>query len=75
MTSPVEASLVAVDLRRLGAARFDTGTAHGNIGPEQPALVDNALRAVLDLRADSGPTLPQDRAGPGHARVSLVSPA
>jgi len=49
LTSPIEASVVAVNLLQLTAARFDTGTPHGNIGPEQLALVDNALRAVLDL--------------------------
>ena len=46
---PVEASVVAVNLVQLAVTRFDTGTRHGNIGPEQQALVDNALRAVLDL--------------------------
>ncbi|MFI6340223.1 hypothetical protein [Streptomyces sp. NPDC050535] len=49
LASPVEASVVAVNLVQLSASRFDTGTAHGNIGPDQQALVDNALRAVLDL--------------------------
>lgn len=49
LTSPIEASVVAVGLLHLTAARFETGTAHGNIGPGRMALVDNALRAVLDL--------------------------
>ncbi|WP_326725470.1 MULTISPECIES: hypothetical protein [unclassified Streptomyces] len=49
LASPVEASVVAVNLVQLSASRFETGTAHGNIGPDQQALVDNALRAVLDL--------------------------
>lgn len=49
LVSPLEASAVAVNLLQLSAARFETATAHGNIGAEQQALVDNALRAVLDL--------------------------
>ncbi|MBW8706722.1 hypothetical protein MBT84_44560 [Streptomyces sp. MBT84] len=49
LTSPLEASVVAVNLLQLAASRFDTATLHGNVGPEQRALVDNALRAVLDL--------------------------
>lgn len=49
LTAPVDASLVAVNLLQLSAIRFETGTRHGNIGPEQQELVDNALRAVLDL--------------------------
>ncbi|MER6957273.1 MULTISPECIES: type II toxin-antitoxin system PemK/MazF family toxin [unclassified Streptomyces] len=49
LTSPIDASVVAVDVLQLAAARFDTATAHGNIGPEQLALVENALHAVLDL--------------------------
>ncbi|WP_405910708.1 MULTISPECIES: hypothetical protein [unclassified Streptomyces] len=49
LATPVEASVVAVNLVQLSASRFETGTAHGNIGPDQQALVDNALRAVLDL--------------------------
>ncbi|MFH9551213.1 type II toxin-antitoxin system PemK/MazF family toxin [Streptomyces sp. NPDC017435] len=49
LTSPIDASVVAVDLLQVSAARFGTGTAHGNIGPGQMTLVDNALRAVLDL--------------------------
>ncbi|MEH0579771.1 MULTISPECIES: type II toxin-antitoxin system PemK/MazF family toxin [Streptomyces] len=49
LTSPIDASVVAVNLLQLTAARFDAATVHGNIGPEQLALVDNALRAVLDL--------------------------
>ncbi|MFF2123992.1 hypothetical protein ACFVW1_01045 [Streptomyces olivochromogenes] len=42
-------ALVAVNLLQLSAARFETATLLGNIGPEQQALLDNALRAVLDL--------------------------
>ncbi|MFI6495705.1 hypothetical protein [Streptomyces sp. NPDC050564] len=49
LTSPVGASAVAVNLVQLATSRFDTATLHGNIGLEQQALVDNALRAVLDL--------------------------
>ncbi|MFD9326107.1 hypothetical protein [Streptomyces sp. NPDC060065] len=49
LATPVEASVVAVNLVQLSASRFETGTVHGNIGPDQQALVDNALRAVLDL--------------------------
>ncbi|MFF0205780.1 type II toxin-antitoxin system PemK/MazF family toxin [Streptomyces sp. NPDC005017] len=49
LTSPVDASVVAVNLLQLSAARFETGTRHGNIGPEQQEQIDNALRAVLDL--------------------------
>ncbi|MFF6801690.1 hypothetical protein [Streptomyces sp. NPDC012616] len=49
LTSPIEAPLIVVDLLRLSAARFGTGAPHGNVGPERPALVDGALRAVLDL--------------------------
>lgn len=43
------ALLVAVNLIQPSAIRFETGTRHGNIGPEQQELVDNALRAALDL--------------------------
>ncbi|MFF4501664.1 hypothetical protein [Streptomyces sp. NPDC001401] len=49
LTTPVDASLVAVNLLQLGAIRFETDTLHGNIGPDQQELVDNALRAVLGL--------------------------
>ncbi len=49
LATPVDASVVAVNLLQLSAARFETGTCLGNIGPEQQALVDDALRAVLDL--------------------------
>ncbi|MGW0827606.1 type II toxin-antitoxin system PemK/MazF family toxin [Streptomyces sp. NPDC002845] len=49
LTSPIGASVVAVNLLQLAASRFDTATPHGNVGPEQLALVDSALRAVLDL--------------------------
>ncbi|MEU9213487.1 hypothetical protein AB0D27_37690 [Streptomyces sp. NPDC048415] len=49
LTSPLDASVVAVNLLQLATSRFATATPHGNIGPEQQALVDNALRAVLDL--------------------------
>ncbi|MFD7712585.1 type II toxin-antitoxin system PemK/MazF family toxin [Streptomyces sp. NPDC059785] len=49
LTSPVDASVVAVNLLQLAASRFETGTRIGTIGPEQQELVDNALRAVLDL--------------------------
>ncbi|MER6208616.1 type II toxin-antitoxin system PemK/MazF family toxin [Streptomyces sp. NPDC001642] len=49
LTAPVDASAVAVNLLQLSTLRFDSGTPHGNIGPEQQELVDNALRAVLDL--------------------------
>jgi mRNA interferase MazF len=49
LASPVDASVVAVNLVQLATSRFDTATRHGNIGPEQQELVDNALRAVLDL--------------------------
>jgi mRNA interferase MazF len=49
LTTPVDASLVAVNLLQLSAVRFETGTLHGHIGPEQQELVDNAIRAVLDL--------------------------
>jgi mRNA interferase MazF len=41
--------VVAVNLPQLSASRFDTAHVHGNIGPEQQARIDNALRAVLDL--------------------------
>jgi mRNA interferase MazF len=49
LTTPVDASVVAVNLLQLSTLRFETGTPHGNIGPEQQELIDNALRAVLDL--------------------------
>ncbi|MEU3982139.1 hypothetical protein AB0F77_18885 [Streptomyces sp. NPDC026672] len=49
LTSPVDASAVAVNVLQLAAGRFEAGVLHGNIGPEQLELVDNALRAVLDL--------------------------
>ncbi|MFF3656182.1 hypothetical protein [Streptomyces olivochromogenes] len=49
LTAPVDASVVAVNLLQLSAARFETATLLGNIGPEQQALIDNAFRAVLDL--------------------------
>ncbi|MEU6605747.1 type II toxin-antitoxin system PemK/MazF family toxin [Streptomyces shenzhenensis] len=49
LSAPVDASVVAVNLLQLSASRFDTGTHHGRIGPEQQDQVDNALRAVLDL--------------------------
>ncbi|WP_405650971.1 hypothetical protein [Streptomyces sp. RK9] len=49
LTAPVDASVVAVNVLQLSASRFETGTLLGNIGPEQQSLVDNALRAVLDL--------------------------
>jgi mRNA interferase MazF len=49
LTSPVDASVVAVNLVQLAVSRFDTATWHGTIGPEQQARVDSALRAVLDL--------------------------
>ena len=49
LTTPVDASAVAVNLLQLAAPRFDTATYHGNIGPTQQELVDNALRAVMDL--------------------------
>ncbi|GAA3836999.1 hypothetical protein [Streptomyces chiangmaiensis] len=49
LTSPLDASVVAVNLLQLAASRFETATLHGNVGPERLALVDNALRAVLDL--------------------------
>ncbi|MFE7646634.1 hypothetical protein NFX46_17100 [Streptomyces phaeoluteigriseus] len=49
LTSPVDASVVAVNLLQLSVARFETATLHGNTGPEQMEAVDNALRAVLDL--------------------------
>ncbi|WP_210590856.1 hypothetical protein [Streptomyces sp. GESEQ-35] len=49
LTSPVDASVVAVNLLQLSAARFETATLHGNVGPEQQDRIDNALRAVLDL--------------------------
>ncbi|MEV1064174.1 type II toxin-antitoxin system PemK/MazF family toxin [Streptomyces sp. NPDC050263] len=49
LTAPISASVVAVNLLQLSAARFDTGTPHGNIGPDQLALIDEALRATLDL--------------------------
>ncbi|WP_405876376.1 MULTISPECIES: hypothetical protein [unclassified Streptomyces] len=49
LTSPVDASVVAVNLIQLSTARFETATLHGNVGPEQQTLIDNALRAVLDL--------------------------
>ncbi|MDQ0830495.1 hypothetical protein QF032_002339 [Streptomyces achromogenes] len=48
LTSPSRRPSVAVDLLRLSAARFGTGAPHGDVGPEQPALADGALRAVLD---------------------------
>ncbi|MFJ8787792.1 type II toxin-antitoxin system PemK/MazF family toxin [Streptomyces sp. NPDC102462] len=47
--TPVDASAVAVNLLQLSVSRFETGTYHGTIGPEQQEQVDNALRAVLDL--------------------------
>jgi mRNA interferase MazF len=49
LTTPVDASVVAVNLLQLSVSRFETGTHHGNIGPQQQELIDNALRAVLDL--------------------------
>jgi mRNA interferase MazF len=49
LASPVDASVVAVNLLQLSALRFEAATFIGNIGPEQQAVVDNALRAVLDL--------------------------
>ncbi|MEV7004785.1 hypothetical protein AB0N62_45670 [Streptomyces sp. NPDC093982] len=49
LTTPVDASLVAVNLLQLSAVRFESGMLHGNVGPEQQDLVDNALRAILDL--------------------------
>ncbi|MEU2737888.1 hypothetical protein ABZ656_21560 [Streptomyces sp. NPDC007095] len=49
LTTPVDASVVAVNLLQLSAARFETATLLGNIGPEQQVFIDNALRAVLDL--------------------------
>lgn len=49
LTTPVDASAVAVNLLQLAASRFEGAVPHGNIGPEQQTLVDNALRAVLDL--------------------------
>ncbi|MCX4580106.1 type II toxin-antitoxin system PemK/MazF family toxin [Streptomyces sp. NBC_01571] len=49
LTTPVDASVVAVNLLQLSAARFETATPLGAIGPQQQELVDNALRAVLDL--------------------------
>ncbi|HEX2298070.1 MAG TPA: hypothetical protein VHH34_06055 [Pseudonocardiaceae bacterium] len=49
LTAPVDASVVAVNLLQLAATRFDAGTYLGNIGPDQQASVDSALRAVLDL--------------------------
>lgn len=49
LTAPVDASVVAVNVLQLSTARFETAVAHGNVGPEQMELVDNALRAVLDL--------------------------
>ncbi|MEU4656915.1 type II toxin-antitoxin system PemK/MazF family toxin [Streptomyces sp. NPDC023723] len=49
LTAPVDASLVAVNLLQLSAHRFETATPHGNIGSQQQDLVDNAIRAVLDL--------------------------
>ena len=49
LTSPVDASLVAVNLLQLSASRFETGTRLGTIGPQQQEQVGNALRAVLDL--------------------------
>ncbi|MFF3877301.1 hypothetical protein [Streptomyces sp. NPDC001978] len=49
LTSPVDASVVAVNLLQLSAARLEAATLHGNIGLEQQTLIDNALRAVLDL--------------------------
>ncbi|MGV9457203.1 hypothetical protein [Streptomyces sp. NPDC003635] len=49
LTVPVDASAVAVNLLQLSTSRFETAALHGNIGPEQQELVDNALRAVLDL--------------------------
>lgn len=49
LTAPVDASAVAVNLLQLSTCRFETADLHGNIGPEQQELVDNALRAVLDL--------------------------
>ncbi|WP_151476169.1 hypothetical protein [Streptomyces albicerus] len=49
LSAPVDASVVAVNLVQLATSRFDTATRHGSIGPKQQELVDNALRAVLDL--------------------------
>lgn len=49
LTTPVDASVVAVNLLQLSVSRFETGTCHGSIGPEQQEHIDNALRAVLDL--------------------------
>lgn len=49
LTDPVDASVVAVNLVQLSAPRFETGTRHGAVTPEQMAVVDDALRAVLDL--------------------------
>ncbi|WP_405834395.1 type II toxin-antitoxin system PemK/MazF family toxin [Streptomyces sp. NBC_01176] len=49
LTTPVDASVVAVNVLQLSAARFETATPLGTIGPQQQELVDNALRAVLDL--------------------------
>ncbi|MFB7653271.1 MULTISPECIES: hypothetical protein [unclassified Streptomyces] len=49
LDAPVDASAVAVNLLQLSASRFETAMLHGNIGPERQTLVDNALRAVLDL--------------------------
>jgi mRNA interferase MazF len=49
LSAPVDASVVAVNLVQLATSRFDTATRHGTIGPKQQELVDNALRAVLDL--------------------------
>ncbi|WP_329409134.1 hypothetical protein OG802_09770 [Streptomyces sp. NBC_00704] len=64
LTSPIEASVVAVDLLRLSASRFGTGTPHGNIGLRQPALVDDALRAVLTSEPGRGRRRPQRREAP-----------
>ncbi|GGN80227.1 hypothetical protein GCM10011579_065590 [Streptomyces albiflavescens] len=49
LTAPVDASVVAVNLLQLSLSRFETATLIGNVGPEQQNLIDNALRAVLDL--------------------------
>jgi mRNA interferase MazF len=49
LTSPIEASAVAINLLQIATSRFETAKLHGNIGPEQRELVDAALRAILDL--------------------------
>lgn len=38
LTFPVDASVVALNLLQLSAARFKTATLHGSIGPEQQEL-------------------------------------